>query len=129
MSPNLLGKASFARSWDPKVACMVTLTLVFLCGAAAGAVVMNFGVHNRLHQPSFDTQVGKELYFERMKRELNLTPVQQEQMESILNDFWQYYRTVLSDSKAKVEQILNEEQRRKFERILQDASRSGTPRY
>ena len=50
-----------------------------------------------------------------MKRELNLTPVQQEQMESILNDFWQYYRTVLSDSKTKVEQILNEEQRKKFE--------------
>jgi len=114
MSPN------FARWWDPKVACMITLTLVFLCGAAAGAVVMNLGVHNRLHQPSFDTANGRELYFARMKRELDLTPVQQEQMESILNDFWQYYRTVLSDSKTKVEQILNDEQRRKFERILQE---------
>ena len=120
MSPNLLEKASWTRSWDPKVACMVTLTLVFLCGAAAGAVVMNFGVHNRLHQPSFDTPVGRELYFSRMQRELNLTPAQQEQMESILNDFWQYYRTVLSESKTKVEQILNEEQRKKFERILQE---------
>jgi Spy/CpxP family protein refolding chaperone len=120
MSPNLLEKASWARSWDPKVACMVTLTLVFLCGAAAGAVAMNFGVHNRLHQPSFDTAVGRELYFSRMQRELNLTPAQQEQMESILNDFWQYYRTVLSESKTKVEQILNEEQRKKFERILQE---------
>jgi Spy/CpxP family protein refolding chaperone len=120
MSPNLLEKASWTRSWDPKVACMVTLTLVFLCGAAAGAVAMNFGVHSRLHQPSFDTPVGKELYFSRMQRELNLTPAQQEQMESILNDFWQYYRTVLSESKTKVEQILNEEQRKKFERILQE---------
>ena len=120
MSPNLLEKASFARSWDPKVACMVALTLVFLCGAAAGAVAMNYGVHNRLHQPSFDTAVGRELYFSRMQKELNLTPAQQEQMESILGDFWQYYRTVLSDSKIKVEQILNEEQRRKFERILQE---------
>ena len=34
MSPNL----SFARTWDPKVSCVVTLALVFLCGAAAGAV-------------------------------------------------------------------------------------------
>jgi hypothetical protein len=50
-------------------------------------------------------------------------------MESILNDFWQYYRTVLSESKIKVEQILNEEQRRKFERILQEGSRgSGASR-
>src|ERR1035438_6542460 len=120
MSPNLLEKASWARSWDPKVACMVTLTLVFLCGAAAGAVAMDFGLHNRLHQPSFDTPVGRELYFSRMQRELNLTPAQQEQMESILNDFWQYYRTVLSESKTRVEQILNEEQRKKFERILQE---------
>ena len=120
MSPNLLEKTSWARSWDPKVACMVTLTLVFLCGAAAGAVAMNFGAHNLLHQASFDTAGGRQLYFQRMKQELNLTPVQQEQMESILNDFWQYYRTVLSESKTKVEQILNEEQRRKFERILQE---------
>jgi len=120
MSLNLLEKAPLGRSWDPKVACMVALTLVFLCGAAAGAVIMNFGVHNRLHQASFDTVAGRELYFSRMKRELNLTPAQQEQMESILTDFWQYYRTVLSDSKFKVEQILNEEQRRKFERILQE---------
>ena len=119
MSPNLTEKLGFARSWDPKVACMVTLTLVFLCGAAAGAVAMNFGVHNLLHQPSFDTAVGRELYFSRMKRELNLTPVQQEQMESILNDFWQYYRTVLSDSKQRVEQLLNEEQKKKFELLLQ----------
>ena len=29
---------------------------------------MNFGLHNHLHQPSFDTAVGKELYFDRMKR-------------------------------------------------------------
>jgi Spy/CpxP family protein refolding chaperone len=111
---------------------MVTLTLVFLCGAAAGAVAMNYGLHSRLHQTqaSFDTAAGKQLYFERMKRELDLTPAQQEQIESILNDFWQYYRTVLSDSKAKVEQILNEEQRRKFERILRNASPvSGAPGY
>jgi Spy/CpxP family protein refolding chaperone len=121
MNTSLLEKATFARSWDPKVACMVTLTLVFLCGAAAGAVAMNFGLHTLLHRgPSFDTTVGKEFYFDRMKRELNLTPLQQEQMESILNDFWQYYRTVLSDSKTKVEQILTEEQRKKFERILQE---------
>src|SRR3954469_2410815 len=106
MSPKLLEHGTFSRAWDPKVVCLVTLTLVFLCGATAGAVVMNMGMHSRLHQPSFDTAAGREQYFSRMKHELNLTPAQQEQMESILNDFWQYYRTVLSDSKFKVEQIL-----------------------
>jgi hypothetical protein len=106
------------RSWNPKVACAVTLALVFLCGAAAGALVMDFGVH-RSRIPSFETPAGKALYFERMQRELNLTPLQSEQMQSVLNDFWQYYRTVLSDGKQRVESILNDEQRAKFEKMLQ----------
>jgi Spy/CpxP family protein refolding chaperone len=120
MSPNLIEKATFTRSWNPKAVCVVTLALVFLCGAAAGAVVMNLGVHTRLHQPSFETAAGKALYFSRMQKELNLTPSQQEQMESVLNDCWQYYRTVLSDSRLRVEQILTDDQRRKFEHLLQE---------
>jgi Spy/CpxP family protein refolding chaperone len=116
MSPNL----PFARSWDPRFVCAITLALVFLCGAATGAVVMNHGVHTRLHQASFDTAAGKEQYFARMTRELQLTPAQREQMESVLNDCWMYYRTVLSDSKSRVEQILTAEQRKKFEHLLQE---------
>ncbi len=112
--------ASKSRGWDPRVACAVMLALVFLCGAGAGALVMNMGVHRVLHQPDFDTPAGKIRFFERMQKELNLTPAQSEQMQSILNDFWQYYRSVLSDSKSRVEQILTDEQRRKFERMLQD---------
>ena len=38
----------------------------------------------------------------------------------ILNDLWLYYRMVISDSKVRVEQVLNDEQRKKFERILQE---------
>ena len=81
---------------------------------------MNLGVHTRLHQPAFDTPAGKALYFERLEKELALTPAQSEQLQSILNDFWQYYRTVLTDSKQRVEQVLNEDQRRKFEQMLQE---------
>src|ERR1051325_3986109 len=112
MSPNL----SLSRLWDAKVACGVTLTLVFLCGVAAGAVAMNLGVHNRLHQPGFDTPAGKAAYFSRVQKELDLTPQQAEQMRNVLNDMWQYYRIVVNDSKVRVDQLLNEEQRRKFDR-------------
>jgi hypothetical protein len=107
------------RSWDPKLVCTVSLVLVFLCGAAVGAVAMDFGVHNRQRPLAFDTVQGKALYFERMQKELDLTPAQSEQMQTVLNDFWQYYRTVLTDGKQRVEQLLNEEQRKKFERLLQ----------
>ena len=84
------------------------LALVFLCGAGAGALAMNMGVHSVMHQPAFDTPEGKIRFFERMQKELDLTSAQSEQMQSILNDFWQYYRSVLSDSKSRVEQILTE---------------------
>jgi hypothetical protein len=121
MSANLLERATLGKSSDPKTLCAVTLVLVFLCGTVAGALAMNLGLHSRLHQPAFDTPAGKALYFERLQKELQLSPAQAEQMRSILNDFWDYYRTVLSDSKVRVEQVLNEEQRQKFEKLLQEA--------
>jgi hypothetical protein len=120
MSSSDLMLRAAPTSWSPRLAVVVTLALVFLCGAAAGAVAMNLGIHNILHQPAFDTAAGKTIYFERLQKELDLTPTQSEQIQSVLNDFWMYYRTVLSDSKARVEQLLNEEQRKKFERMLQE---------
>ena len=108
----LLDKPVAGRVWQPKVACALSLVLVFLCGAAAGAVAMNFGIHARLHrEPS-------ALFFEKVKKDLDLTPAQAEQMESILDDFSQYYRTVLTDGKSRIMQILNEDQRKKFEQLL-----------
>lgn len=121
MSINIV-EARAGRAWNPRIACGVVLTLVFLCGAAVGAVAMDLGVHSR-NRPAFDTAAGKALVFERMQKELGLSPAQSEQMESVLNDFWQYYRTVLSDSKSRIEQLLTEEQRRKFERLLQERQR------
>jgi uncharacterized membrane protein len=120
MSTNLLDKATFQKA-DPKILCALTLAMVFLCGAAAGALAMHLGVHERLHQPAFDTPAGKALYFNHLRKELDLTPAQADQMQSILDDFWDYYRTVLSDSKVRVEQVLNDQQRKKFEHLLQEA--------
>lgn len=119
MSTKLLERTSLSHSWDPRVACAVLLGLVFLCGAAAGALVMDLGIHRRARIPAFETTAGRSAYFERMQKELDLTPAQSEQIQSVLNDFWQYYRTVLSDSKQRVEQLLNEQQRKKFEELLQ----------
>jgi Spy/CpxP family protein refolding chaperone len=120
MTTNVLDRPRVGRGWDPRIAAAVALALVFLCGAAAGALAMNLGVHTRLHQPAFDTPAGRALNFEKVQKDLNLTPAQAEQVQSILNDFWQYYRTVLSDSKARVEQILTSDQRKKFEHLLQE---------
>jgi Spy/CpxP family protein refolding chaperone len=123
MSTSLVGRATASRTWDPKIVGVITLALVFLCGVAAGGLAMNLGVHKVMHQPAFDTPEGKVRYFERMQKQLDLTPAQSEQMQSVLNDFWQYYRSVLSDSKSRVEQILTPAQREKFERMLQESQR------
>jgi hypothetical protein len=59
MSTDIL-KAPVGRPWDARVICAVVLGLVFLSGAAAGALAMNLGAHNFLHrQPAFDTPQGK----------------------------------------------------------------------
>jgi Spy/CpxP family protein refolding chaperone len=115
MSTDLVERTSLGRGWDPRIASVIVLGLVFLCGAAAGALAMNSGLHTRLHQPAF----GTPAYFTRVQKELDLTPAQAEQMGLILNDGWQYYRTVLNDTKTRVDQILTPEQRQKFERLLQ----------
>jgi hypothetical protein len=118
-SASLLDRSPIGKAWNPKVACLVALSLVFLCGAVVGALAMDFGIHSRTRPPAFETPQGRAAYFERLQQELDLTPAQSEQIKTILNDFWQYYRSVLSESKYRVEQLLNEEQRQKFEKILQ----------
>ena len=110
-------------AWSPKLACGFTLALVFLCGGVAGAVVMDLGVHNRQRPPAFETTDGQAVYFERLQKELALDAAQSEQIKSILSDFWQYYRTVLSEGRTRIEQVLTTEQRTKFERLLQEQKR------
>lgn len=121
LSPTVPSPRLFPHS--PKAACALALTLVFLCGAVVGALAFNLGAHKTLHRAPFWTDPGKAIYMERIKKELDLSPTQTEQMESILDDFAKYYRTVLSDGKSRILQILNDDQKRKFERLLQESQR------
>lgn len=116
---------SSRQNWrqNPRVACLTTLVAVFLCGGVVGAVVFDFAAHKSAARAPFWTDAGKSIYLERVTRDLDLTPAQTEQMETILDDFAKYYRTVLSDGKSRIFQILNEEQKRKFEKVLQGQAR------
>jgi hypothetical protein len=116
---DLLERTPTGRGLDPRIAAASVLVLVFLCGAAVGALVIDSRLHDRMRPPAFDTPAGKALNFERLRRDLDLTASQAEQVESILEDEWKYYRMVLTDSKSRVEQVLTKEQREKFERVLQ----------
>jgi Spy/CpxP family protein refolding chaperone len=122
-NPGLVERVTLRREWGPRLVCAATLALVFLCGGAVGALLMDFGVHNRLRPPNFETAQGQTLPFDRMQKELNLTAEQAEQVKSILKDFWKYYGSVLSEGRVRIEQVLTPEQRAKFERLLQDQKR------
>ena len=122
-SPGLLERVADGSAWNPKLICGVSLALVFLCGGVAGALVMDLRIHDRTRPPVFETVTGQAAYFERLQKELNLDAKQSEEVKSILNDFWQYYRTVLSEGRGRIEQVLTDEQRVKFERLLQEQKR------
>lgn len=122
-SLGLLDRLSVGNAWNPRLVATVSLTLVFLCGGVFGALVMDLGIHNRQRPPAFETSQGQSQYFEHLQKELNLTPAQSEQVKSILGDFWQYYRTVLSECRGRIDTILTPDQRVRFEQFLQEQKR------
>jgi len=114
-------------SWrNPKI--LALLLLVFLVGAAAGALTMRFGIHPVLHRagPAW-REGGKEITLQKWRKELDLSDAQAEQMEIVLDDFMTYTQTlqaqmdeVRATGKARIMRILNEQQRRRFEKIMSD---------
>src|SRR5580698_1126155 len=119
-SPGLLDRLTVGSAWNPKLVATISLTLVFLCGGVVGALVMDLAVPNRQRPAAFETPQGQTMYFEHLQKELDLTPAQSEQGKAILGDVWQYYRTVLSECRGRIDTILTRDQRVKFERLLQD---------
>ena len=104
-----------------KRVAVVSLVLVFLCGAATGAVFMRLREH-QVHLPaaglpSFSSSV------EDWKKQLDLSDDQTRQIISILDDFSQYYDNVLADGNSRIMQVLNPDQKQRFERLLRERRR------
>ncbi len=114
--------ATRMSAWQgSKVTCAMAITLVFFTGAIAGAVAMNLGAHKWMHSKvPFYTEGGKELWLQRWKKELRLTPEQAQAMAVILDDFGVYYRNVLSDGKSRILRILDDDQKHKLDRLLDE---------
>jgi Spy/CpxP family protein refolding chaperone len=108
---------------NPKVGIAFTLVLVFLVGAVVGALAMNLGVHKGLHRVPFWTDPGKQISLQRLQKELDLTPDQTEQLKTALDDFSRYYQDVLAIGKTSIYKILNEQQKHKFDRLMNEAQK------
>jgi Spy/CpxP family protein refolding chaperone len=114
--------ASERATWqNPRI--FSTLLLVFLAGAAAGAVSMKFGLHDLLHHPS--APASKEAVLQKFRTDLNLTPAQADRISLVLDDYRHYYQSVqdqLDDIRAtgkmRILQELDPSQRDKFQKMM-----------
>lgn len=102
---------------SPKATLGAALVLVFLCGAVAGALTMNFVDPHHVVLSAYP----KHVELEKWKRELDLSDAQTQQLELILDDFSKYYDNVLADGKTRVLQLLDDNQKRKFEKMLKNS--------
>jgi uncharacterized membrane protein len=120
-------KPDCSAPWrNPRV--ILVLLLVFLSGAVSGAMVLRSGVLSPAKKSSgamLWTEGGKEISLQRFRKELDLTPAQAQQVETVLDDFMRYYQTlqlqmdeVRASGKDRIMRILREDQRRKFEQML-----------
>lgn len=108
---------------------LLTLTLVFCCGALAGAVIYKL-VSQRVSAKQMTAgwkDSTKDQTLNHLKKELQLTPSQAVEIETALDDFSLYYQMLhaqmdetMAQSKSRIDEVLNEEQRKKFARIMNE---------
>jgi hypothetical protein len=117
----MMAAAERAPWMNPRI--VTTLLLVFLAGAASGALAMRL-----IHHPSpVNAQPNREAVLNHFRTELGLDSGQVEKLSLLLDDYSQYYQSLqeqLDDlratGKTRIMQILNPQQRAKFEKMMND---------
>lgn len=112
---------------NPRI--LSTLVLVFLAGAASGALWMRLGLHEKLHRTvsAASHEPTRDAVLQRFRSELDLSGDQSEKIALVLEDYRQYYQSLQdqlddlrSTGKTRILQILNPDQRDKFEKMVSE---------
>jgi hypothetical protein len=110
---------------NPRV--LSTLIFVFLTGAAVGALAMRLTTTPTVRSGPYWKEGGREISLHRFKKELDLSPEQAKEMETVLDDFMMYYQTlqaqmddVRATGKQRILRILRKDQQDRFERMMTD---------
>jgi Spy/CpxP family protein refolding chaperone len=114
-------------SWsNPRV--LLTFALIFLCGALVGAIAITLTAQSQAYTASTPQELNRQLTLSRLTTELDLTESQQERLRVVLDDYFQYYHALqdqLDEVKAsgrdKITEILTDEQKAKFQQMLNRA--------
>lgn len=105
---------------------LLTVGLIFFAGAVAGALIMRFGLHGMLHpQQPYWQEGGKQVSVQLLTGELELTPAQQAELETELDDFVMYMQMLQAQveelrasGKQRIMRVLDDRQKKKFEELL-----------
>ncbi len=117
---------SASHPWrNPRI--VLTLFLVFLAGFSAGVLTLRLSASywTPAAQAAPSWESGKAALLDRFKTEVNLTPEQTVQLETVLDDYFTYYHTlqaqlddVRADGRERILRILNDDQKRRFEKLM-----------
>jgi Spy/CpxP family protein refolding chaperone len=123
--------ATAQATWrNPRI--LTTILLVFLAGAACGALSMRLGLSSKLHRVSASSKEAKDAkdasrdaVLQNFKNKLDLTTDQTQQIAVVLEDYRHYYESledqledIRSTGKNRILQILNPAQRDQFEKVM-----------
>jgi hypothetical protein len=104
---------------NAKATLLVCFVLVFFCGSVCGALLTNmWSHHTAINRAALRGHFAGQFELQHLQRELDLDAEQSRQLSMILDDVAKYYDNVLSDGQTRVMQILNEQQKAKFEKML-----------
>lgn len=111
-------------SWSNPRA-VLTFALIFLCGALTGAIALTLTADHSYSPASSRQELDRNLTLSTLSKELDLSHEQSIRLQVVLDDYFQYYHALqdqLDEVKAtgqeKILEILNDEQRAKFERMM-----------
>jgi hypothetical protein len=87
---------------------------------------MRLGLNPERHKSGpYWKEGGREISLQKLKKDLDLTPDQANEMEVVLDDFMMYYQTlqaqmddVRATGKQRIFKLLREDQKQKFERMI-----------
>jgi hypothetical protein len=112
-----------------------TLLLVFVAGGATGALVFRLlRVHQFAAAAPITKEPSRDAVLQRFKTELDLSPDQAAKIAIVLEDFSHYYESLQEQQtdlratgKNRIVEILNVEQREKFEKMMAQLAPQLTP--
>jgi hypothetical protein len=119
---------------NPRI--LSTLLLVFLFGAASGALSMRSGLHEKLHRTvsAASREPSRDAVLQKFRSELDLSGDQSQKIALVLDDYRLYYQSLQdqfddlrSTGRTRILQILNPEQRDKFEKMMSELAPQLAP--